>query len=69
VSLTDDEQREALEAEYLRRLAEQDMARWRQHIAHGESAAPVVPLDDDQRNMLRKLRRVFHARKDEKASS
>jgi hypothetical protein len=55
------EEREALEAEYLKRLAELDMARWKQHLAHGENAAPEVPLDDDQRNMQRKLRRVFHA--------
>jgi hypothetical protein len=59
-----DEQRERLEAEFLRRLAEQDMARWRQHMAHGENAAPETPLDDDQRNMMRKLRRVFHQRRE-----
>jgi hypothetical protein len=34
------EEREALEAEYLRRLAEIDMAAWKQHLAHGEVAGP-----------------------------
>jgi hypothetical protein len=62
--MTNDDRREVLEAEYLRRLAEQDMSAWKQHLAHGENAAPQTPLDDEQRNMLRKLRRVFHQRRE-----
>jgi hypothetical protein len=59
------EDRDRLEAEYLRRLAEQDMAAWKQHLSHGENAAPEVPLDDLTRSAMRRLRRVFHARRED----
>lgn len=60
-----DEQRELLEAEYLRRLMRANAREWRKRILFDDTGPPPAALDPEQRQFLHRLRRVTRMRREE----